>query len=63
MRNKIRLFRKALNLVWDSAPGWAAFNIVISVLQSFLPLVLIWLIKILIDDITIPRRRERKPGR
>jgi ATP-binding cassette subfamily B protein len=52
MKGKINLFRKALNLVWDSAPGWATVNIVISVLQSFLPLVLVWLIKLLIDEIT-----------
>lgn len=52
MKGKIHLFRKALNLVWDSAPGWATVNIVISVLQSFLPLVLLWLIKLLIDEIT-----------
>ena len=52
MKNKIKLFRKALNLVWDSAPGWATVNIMISVLQSFLPLVLVWLIKLLIDEIT-----------
>ena len=63
MKNKIRLFRKALNLVWDSAPGWAAFNIVISVLQSFLPLVLIWLIKILIDDITLAVGGGEEAGR
>jgi ATP-binding cassette subfamily B protein len=52
MKGKIALFRKALNLVWDSAPGWATVNIVISVLQSFLPLVLVWLIKLLIDELT-----------
>jgi ATP-binding cassette subfamily B protein len=52
MKGKIALFRKALNLVWDSAPGWATVNIVISVLQSFLPLILVWLIKLLIDEIT-----------
>jgi ATP-binding cassette subfamily B protein len=52
MKEKIRLFRKALNLVWDSAPGWATVNIVISVLQSFLPLILLYLTKLLIDEIT-----------
>jgi len=52
MKGKIRLFRKALNLVWESAPGWATVNIVISVLQSFLPLVLLYLLKLLIDEIT-----------
>jgi ATP-binding cassette subfamily B protein len=52
MKGKIRLFRKALNLVWDSAPGWATVNIAISVLQSFLPLILLYLTKLLIDEIT-----------
>jgi ATP-binding cassette subfamily B protein len=52
MKGKITLFRKALNLVWESAPGWATLNTLISVLQSFLPLALIYLIKLLIDEIT-----------
>lgn len=52
MKSKIILFRKALDLVWQSAPGWATVNIIISALQSFFPLALIWLIKILIDEIT-----------
>jgi len=52
MKSKILLFRKALDLVWQSAPGWATVNIIISVLQSFFPLILIWLIKLLIDEIT-----------
>lgn len=52
MKGKIRLFRKALGLVWDSAPGWATVNIIISALQSFLPLALVWFIKLLIDEIT-----------
>jgi ATP-binding cassette, subfamily B, bacterial len=53
MKSKLRLFRKALNLVWHSAPGWATVNIIISVLQSFFPLLLIWYIKQLIDQITL----------
>ena len=52
MKAKIILFRKSLKLVWESAPGWATVNILISVLQSFLPLILVYLIRILIDDIT-----------
>jgi len=52
MKSKIILFRKALDLVWQSAPGWATVNIIISALQSFFPLALIWLIKLLIDEIT-----------
>lgn len=52
LRKKIRLFRDSLSLVWQSSPGWAAANITVSVIRSILPLVLIWLFKILIDDIT-----------
>jgi len=52
MKKKLILFRESLKLVWNSAPGWAAVNTAISVLRSFLPLAFIYLIKILIDNIT-----------
>jgi ATP-binding cassette subfamily B protein len=52
MKEKLKLFRDALKLVWVSAPGWASVNIAISIIRSFFPLALVWLIKILIDDIT-----------
>jgi ATP-binding cassette, subfamily B, bacterial len=52
VRKKVLLFREALKLVWESSPGWAAANTGISVIRSFLPLALVWLFKILIDDIT-----------
>ena len=50
---KIKFFRESLRLVWKSAPGWTFANIVISVIGSFLPLVLIWLLKGVIDGVTI----------
>ena len=52
MKEKIRYFREALKLVRVSAPGWTLVNIILSVLRSFLPLVLLWLLKNLIDLIT-----------
>jgi ATP-binding cassette subfamily B protein len=52
MKEKINLFRESLRLVWKSAPGWTACNIVISILRSVFPLMLIWLLKVVIDDIT-----------
>jgi ATP-binding cassette, subfamily B, bacterial len=52
MREKIKLFRESLKLVWKSAPGWTFINIVISFLRSVFPLLLIWLLKIVVDDIT-----------
>jgi len=52
MKDKIKYFKESVKLVWESAPGWAVANILISVLRSILPLVLIWLIKVLVDGIT-----------
>ncbi len=52
MKQKIHLFRESLRLVWKSAPGWTFANIVMSVFRSVFPLVLIWLLKVVIDDIT-----------
>jgi ATP-binding cassette, subfamily B, bacterial len=52
MKEKAKYFRESVKLVWKSAPGWTFVNIVISVLRSFLPLLLLWLLKGLIDGIT-----------
>jgi len=52
MREKIILFRESLKLVWQSAPGWAAGNTILSVVRSLLPLLLLWLLKNVIDAIT-----------
>ena len=52
MNEKIKLFRESLKLVWNSSPGWTLTNIVMSTLRSVFPLMLIWLLKVVIDDIT-----------
>jgi ATP-binding cassette subfamily B protein len=51
MREKIKLFGESLKLVWNSSPGWTITNIVMSVLQSIFPLLLIWLLKVVVDDV------------
>jgi len=52
MSKTFKYLREAAGLVWKSAPGWAFTNFSISLLRSFLPLILIWLLKELIDGIT-----------
>jgi ATP-binding cassette subfamily B protein len=52
MKERFKLFRESLKLVWASAPGWATVNAAISLIRSFLPLALLFLIKTLIDNIT-----------
>jgi ATP-binding cassette subfamily B protein len=60
MKEKIKLFGKSLSLVWMSSPGWTFANIFISVIRSFLPLLIIWLLKDVIDGITTVA--EASPG-
>lgn len=52
MKEKQKLFKEAIRLVWVSAPGWASANVIISILRSFFPLAMVYLIKLLIDDLT-----------
>lgn len=52
MKEKLKLFRESLKLVWASAPGWATVNASVSLIISFVPLALLFLIKLLIEDIT-----------
>lgn len=51
MKDRLKYFRESIKLVWRSAPGWTLANIIISFLRSFLPLLLIWLIREVIDGI------------
>jgi ATP-binding cassette subfamily B protein len=52
MKQKLILFRQSLKLVWESAPGWAVANIILSFIRSFLPLLLVLLLKMVIDSVT-----------
>ncbi|MGE5406386.1 MAG: ATP-binding cassette domain-containing protein, partial [Methanosarcina sp.] len=52
MKEKTKYFRESLRLVWQSAPGWASANTVLSIVRSLLPLLLLWLLKNVIDIIT-----------
>jgi len=54
--NRIRPFlltlRDALSFVWRSSPGLTVGNIMVRVIQGFLPLVVLYLTKLLIDAVT-----------
>jgi len=52
MRQKLKLFKESLKLVWRSAPGWALANTLLSVIRSIFPLLLVWLLKGVVDAIT-----------
>ncbi len=59
MKNKLQQkllqiwqLRRALGLVWQSAPGWAIASLVLAIAQGILPLFSLYLMKLLIDAIT-----------
>ena len=41
----------ALKIIWKSSPLWSLTNIVLSVLRGILPLILIYIVKLVIDDV------------
>jgi ATP-binding cassette subfamily B protein len=61
MRKKLDLFKKSLKMVWRSAPGLASANTLLSLIRSFMPLLLIWLVKNVIDTITLSAGTGGKP--
>ena len=44
--------RRALSLVWQSAPGWTLASAFLVVLQGTLPLVSLYLMKLIVDSVT-----------
>lgn len=44
--------RTALRLVWQSAPRWATMNLLTLLVQSILPIALLYLTKLFVDEIT-----------
>jgi ATP-binding cassette subfamily B protein len=51
LQSAVNLVR-AVRLVWDSAPGWTAGGAMLIVLQGMLPLVSLYLMKLIVDSIT-----------
>jgi len=43
---------KALKFVWKSAPGWTIGSTIVTFIQGLMPLVVIYMMKLLIDSIT-----------
>ena len=44
--------RQALRLVWDAAPGWTILSTTIAVIQGALPLLSVYLMKLIVDAVT-----------
>jgi ATP-binding cassette subfamily B protein len=46
------LLRRAVRLVWQSAPGWTSASVVLLVVQGILPLAQLYLLKLIVDAVT-----------
>ena len=44
-------FRRALRLVWRSGPGWAIASVAVLVVQAALPLLALYIMKLLVDTV------------
>ncbi len=45
-------FRQALRFVWESSPRWTLANIALLLIQGLLPLATLYLIKLLVDEVS-----------
>jgi len=52
IKQLLRLDR-AIRLVWKAAPGWATANLVLQIIQGILPLAALYLIKMIVDAVTL----------
>lgn len=50
---RLFLLRRAVRLVWQSAPNWTAASIGLLVVQGILPLAQLYLMKLMIDAVTL----------
>jgi ATP-binding cassette, subfamily B, bacterial len=45
--------KRAVALVWESSPGWMGIHVAVTTLQSILPLGLIYITKLIVDDLAL----------
>lgn len=49
--------RRAVQLVWKAAPGWTIASLVLLLMQSVLPVVILYTTKLMIDEVTLVLER------
>ena len=60
IRHSLHLER-ALRLIWQSAPGWTTANFGLILIQGLLPLVSLYLMKLIVDAVTAGLMAPEKP--
>ena len=52
IRQAVRVDR-AIQLVWQAAPGWTLANLFLQIIQGILPLATLYLMKLIVDGVTL----------
>jgi ATP-binding cassette subfamily B protein len=55
-------FRRALRLVWTATPGWTIASMVLLVLQGFLPVLFVYLMRSVVNSVANVLRGDLTPG-
>ncbi len=53
MKFSIKNITRALRIIWKSSPLWSIVNIVLSIIKGVLPLILIYIVKLVIDNVNM----------
>jgi len=51
-RTTFLYFRTALQMVWHSSPGWTLVNLVFVMVRGAMPLLLLYVVRLLVDEVT-----------
>jgi len=43
----------ALKIIWRSSPLWSVINIILTIVKGILPLLLIYIVKLVIDNVNV----------
>jgi len=54
--------KQAVRVVWESGPGWTVANVVLVFVQGVLPLLLLYLMKLVVDSVTAGLAAQDKGG-
>ena len=55
-------FDRAVGFVWQAGPGWTVANSVLILIQGVLPLLALYLLKLIVDAVTFALKRHRVRG-
>ena len=53
---------RALHFVWESGPKWTLASAALVLIQGLLPLLTLYLMKLLVDTLTLNLKRSRQNG-